>query len=113
MRPILAALIAAAMSLAPSMRAPAKEAEVEPPGPTTAQPSLPRGALACALSDDGSALVHVLLCRFEESEGCTLNAPAPFRDMMQKFEGIQILKIGATPEGCSEITFSGSLKNPQ
>jgi hypothetical protein len=82
-------------------------------GSTATQQKIPRGALACAIEDSDDALTHVLLCRFDDVEDCVLTAPMPFKKIMQKFEEVKILGIGSTPEGCSQITFSGSLKGPR
>jgi hypothetical protein len=81
--------------------------------PAVTQPMLPQGALGCAFEDPSITDIHVLLCRFEESENCVLTAPMPFKVMMQRFEAVKILEISSTPEGCSKVTFSGTLKEPE
>ena len=70
-------------------------------------------ALTCAFRDSQNESIHVLLCRFEESEDCALTAPMPLRVMLQRFEAVKILKIGSTDDGCSELIFSGYLKSPE
>ena len=69
-----------------------------------------RGALLCTYEAQGNAEVHVLLCRAENSEGCALTNPAPLRVLMDRFDGVKIIAIGASAEGCSRVTFTGSRK---
>jgi hypothetical protein len=70
------------------------------------------GALLCVFRDNEDEFVHVLLCRFEDSENCVLTAPKPLKVMLQRFDAVKLLKIGSTDDGCSELTFSGNLKSP-
>jgi hypothetical protein len=91
----------------------ASEAEETVEDPAEMRPTLPRGALGCVFEDRNGTEIHVLLCRFEESEDCVLTAPMPLKDMMQKFEAVKIFEISSTPEGCSKVTFSGTLKEPE
>ncbi|MBK1865175.1 hypothetical protein [Taklimakanibacter albus] len=99
-----------------SMRGQAAETEpeIEAPGasplgaPMQGKPA--RGALFCTYEDQSNAEVHVLLCRSEISEGCALTNPVPLRVLMSRYDGVKILAIGASPEGCSRVTFTGSLK---
>lgn len=74
------------------------------------QSKFPQGALTCTLEDQTSTEVHVLLCQFENSETCVLANTTPLRALMQRYDGVKILMIGSTPEGCSKLTFTGSLK---
>lgn len=69
-----------------------------------------RGALLCTYEDQSNAEIHVLLCRSENSEGCALTNPVPLRALMLRYDQVKILAIGASPEGCSRVTFTGSLK---
>lgn len=90
------------------------EPEIEAPGasplgaPMQGKPA--RGALFCTYEDQSNAEVHVLLCRSENSEGCALTDPVPLRVLMSRYDGVKILAIGASAEGCSRVTFTGSLK---
>jgi hypothetical protein len=88
----------------------ALDAEQPEEDTTTTKPMLSQGALGCALTDSDEKQLHVLLCRFEETESCALVRPKPLRVVMKRFHEIKILEISSTPEGCSKITFSGSLK---
>lgn len=69
-----------------------------------------RGALFCTYEKQERAEMHVLLCRFEDSETCVLTNPTPLRELMRGYQAVRILAIGSTPEGCSRLTFTGSLK---
>ncbi len=88
----------------------ALEAEQTEENSTTAKPMLPQGALGCALTEGDDTELHVLLCRFEEAESCVLARPKSLRAVMGRFKKVKILEISSTPEGCSKIVFSGSLK---
>lgn len=124
MKPVLTALIGAALlaSVGWSKHSYALEAEqpLEDSAVTRPKLSIPQndggksqGSLACVFRDHRSKILHVLLCRFEKSKACVLTAPVPLRDLLQKFEATKIIKIGSTPDGCSELTFRGSLKSPE
>lgn len=100
---------------------PGQAAETEPavevPDATPLGPSMQNkhsdsglGALSCVYEDQKSAEIHTLICRFENSESCVLSNPTPLRSLMQRYEAVKILMIGSTPEGCSKLTFTGSLK---
>lgn len=69
-----------------------------------------RGALLCAYETQTNADIHVVLCRSESSEGCALTNPVPLRVLMSQYDGVKILAIGASAEGCSRVTFTGSRK---
>jgi hypothetical protein len=90
------------------------EPETEAPGasplgaPMQGKPA--RGALLCAYEDQSDAETHVLLCRSENSEGCALTNPVSLRVLMSRYDGVKILSIGASAEGCSRVTFTGSRK---
>lgn len=90
------------------------EPEIEAPGasplgaPMQGKPA--RGSLLCTYEDQSSAETHVLLCRSENSEGCALTNPVPLRVLMGRYDGVKILAIGTSPEGCSRVTFTGSPK---
>lgn len=90
------------------------EPEIEAPGALPLGPPMQgkpaRGALLCTYEDQSSAEIHVLLCRSENSEGCALTNPVPIRALMSGYDGVKILAIGASPEGCSRVTFTGSRK---
>ncbi|WP_119391149.1 hypothetical protein [Taklimakanibacter lacteus] len=115
MKPFLAALAVVALCAFPGWitRGHAAEAEDTNEDSTEAQPKFLQGALNCAFEDGGSTEIHVLLCRFDVSETCVLTAPMPFRDALQGFAEVKILGISSTAEGCSKITFSGSMKSPE
>ena len=104
-------LVAVAASLGLITRGHATEAEESGEEASGASLNFPQGELACVLEDGGETLVHVLLCRFENSERCDLSAASPVQELVAKFEEVKFLKIAPTPEGCSEITFSGSSRN--
>jgi hypothetical protein len=70
------------------------------------------GALLCAFRDKQDEFVHVLVCRFEDSENCVLTRPKPLKAMLKRFDAVKMLKIGSTDDGCAELTFSGNLKSP-
>lgn len=123
MKPVLAALAIVAMSagIVCSTRSPAKDAEQPLDDPIERRPGLPMGqttgehqpgALYCAFRDAQDEFVHVLLCRYEDSEACVLTAAKPLKVMLQRFDAVKMLKIGSTDDGCSELTFSGILKSP-
>ena len=122
MKPVLAALTIVAISASVcSTRSHAKDAEQTLENPTETRPGLPMGqtpgehqpgALFCAFRDNENEFVHVLLCRFEDSENCVLTAPKPLKAMLQRSNAVKMLKIGSTDDGCSELTFSGNLKSP-
>lgn len=115
MKPFLSALAVAALCAFPGWITRGHAAEVEDTNEdsTEAQSNLLQGSLNCALEDGGSTEIHVLLCRFDMSETCVLPAPMPFRNAMQRFAEVKILGISSTAEGCSRITFSGSMKSPE
>ncbi len=99
------------------MRGQAAETEPtfeEAPGATPLGPPMQdksaRRALLCTYENQSNAEIHVLLCRAENSEGCALTNPVPIRALMSGYDGVKILAIGASPEGCSRVTFTGSLK---
>lgn len=118
MRSLLAALAIFALCAVTggSMRGQAAETgpEIEAPGALPLGPPMQgkpaRGALLCTYEDQSSAETHVLLCRSENSEGCALTNPVPLRVLMRRYDGVKILAIGASPDGCSRVTFTGSLK---
>ena len=114
MKPYLAIIAVAALCTSAGWctRGYALEAEQPEGDSTTAKPMLPQGALGCTLTEGDETELHVLLCRFEEVESCVLARPRPLQVVMRKFQEVRILEISSTPEGCSKITFSGSLKNP-
>jgi hypothetical protein len=88
--------------------------EMEAPGASPLgapmQGKAARGALLCTYEDQSDTEVHVLICRSENSEGCALTNPVPLRALMRRYDGVKILSIGASPEGCSRVTFTGSRK---
>jgi len=122
MKPIFAVYIVAAIlaCLGWNTRGHASEADQTVQDPTITRPKPPTGqtpgehqpgALFCAFGDNQDEFVHVLLCRFEDSEDCVLTAPKPLKAMLQRFDAMKILKIGSTDDGCSELIFSGYLKS--
>lgn len=68
------------------------------------------GTLSCTFEEESNAELHVLLCRFEHAESCPLKNPVPLRILMLRFDAVRIIGIGSTAEGCSRVTFTGSLK---
>lgn len=69
-----------------------------------------QGRLSCVYEDQQSTDVHVVLCSFEDSEGCVLTNPTPLRVLIRRYDAVRILMIGSTSEGCSRVTFTGSVK---
>lgn len=118
MKPFLAVLALAALCLTTEEFTRAQAAETDPaiegldatPLGLPMQGKSARGALSCAYEDRSSAEIHVLLCRFEDSESCALTDPVPLRALMLRYDAVKIIGIGSTPEGCSRVTFTGSLK---
>lgn len=121
MKPFLAAFAGFALCIFTGWPSPGQTAETVPaleaPNATPLGPPMQstrkssgRGMLSCTYEDQKNAEIHVLLCRFEDSESCVLINPTPLQALMQKYEGVKFLVIGSTPEGCSKLTFTGSLK---
>ena len=122
MKPFFAALGAAALWASgplPDSHAAESEPELQDSIVTT-RPKLPmlkdgkqkRSVLLCSFRSQRSQVTHVLSCRFADSKDCVLAAPVPLKEMLQRFDGVKITKIGASPDGCSELTFRGSLREP-
>lgn len=92
----------------------AAETGLEAPGTsplgTPMQGKPGRGALSCTFEDQSNAELHVLLCRFEDAESCALSNPVPLRALMLRYDAVRIIGISSTAEGCSRVTFTGSLK---
>lgn len=110
-----------ALCALPGRTTPGGAAETEPaveaPDATPLGPSMQtkrggsgRGVLSCTDDDQNSPEIHTLICRFEDSESCVLSNATPLPALLRKYERVRFLMIGSTPEGCSSLTFTGTLK---
>lgn len=118
MKPILAALIVAAILDGAHSSTAVRAETAQPVRPLPDKPRIVIGSiddrelysnpLHCVYHERRSLAVHLLRCRFNKP--CELTAAQPLSHLEKNFASAKIVKMAPLPDGCVAVTLVGKFK---